>query len=148
MLKEGIILKTDVSQKLPEIIANPQQIQQVFLNIISNARYALNKKYPEKHPDKIFEIHGEEVTIDNSPYIKLIFHDRGIAIPEQIRDKILEPFFTTKPRGEGMGLGLSISHGIIGSHRGKLTIDSVEGEFTKVEVILPSPITLYGGGIF
>ncbi|MBI3813485.1 MAG: HAMP domain-containing protein [Nitrospinae bacterium] len=138
LLKDNIILKTDVSPQLTEVIANSQQVQQVFMNLISNARYALNSKYTEKHTDKIFEIYGEEVIIDNYPYIKVTFHDRGIGIPADIKDKIIEPFFTTKPRGEGTGLGLSISHGIISDHGGKITIESREVEFTKVAVVLPA----------
>jgi PAS domain S-box-containing protein len=108
-----------------------------FMNIINNARYALNKKYTENDTNKIFEIYGEEVTIDNYPYIKVTFHDRGIGIPEHIKDKIIEPF-TTKPRGVGTGLGLSICYGIISDHGGKIMVDSVKGEFTKVAVLLPT----------
>lgn len=75
--------------------------------------------------------------MDNQPYIKIVFRDHGIGIPAGIIDKVKEPFFTTKPRNEGTGLGLSISYGIIHNHNGKLLIDSVEGKFTRVTVILP-----------
>ncbi|MBU6391913.1 MAG: PAS domain S-box protein, partial [Planctomycetes bacterium] len=135
--KEGIVLKLNIPQKLPEITANPQQIQQVFLNIVSNARYALNQKYPEAHSNKILEISGEDVTINNYPYVRITFYDHGTGIPSDILNKVLDPFFTTKPRGKGTGLGLSISHGIINDHGGSLTIESVAGEFTKVSVVLP-----------
>ncbi|MDN3512237.1 MAG: PAS domain S-box protein [Candidatus Jettenia sp.] len=136
--KEGIMVKLDVSPKLPQIIAHPQQIQQVFLNAISNARYALNQKYLEAHDNKILEIIGEETTIDNRPAVKITFYDHGTGIPARIRDKIMEPFYTTKPRGKGTGLGLSISYSIIRDHEGWLIIDSVEGKFTKVSVVLPA----------
>jgi PAS domain S-box-containing protein len=136
--KEGIKLKLDIPERLPPIVINPQHIQQVFLNLISNARYALNQKYPEAHENKILDILGEEITINNGyPYIKMTFYDHGIGIPAGIKDKITKPFFTTKPRGEGTGLGLSISHNIIKDHGGKIIIDSVQGEFTKIAVLLP-----------
>ncbi|MDN3512506.1 MAG: PAS domain-containing protein [Candidatus Jettenia sp.] len=136
--KEGITIKLDVSPKLPQIIAHPQQIQQVFLNAISNARYALNQKYPEAHDNKILEIIGEETTIDNRPAVKITFYDHGTGIPAMIRDRVVEPFYTTKPRSKGTGLGLSISYSIIKDHEGRLIIDSVEGVFTKVIIVLPA----------
>ncbi len=140
ILKESIKLKVDVPQDLPEIIGNPQQIQQVFLNIINNARYALNQKYPEADEDKILEVSGEKMTVDDYPYIRISFYDRGSGIPANIMDKVMNPFFSTKPSGKGTGLGLSISHGIISAHGGKLIIDSVEGEFTRLIIDLPSVI--------
>ncbi len=135
--KDNIRLKMDVPQTLPGITANAQLIQQVFLNAINNARYALNQKYPGSHDDKILEISGEEVVLCDYPSIKITFYDHGTGIPAHIRDKVMNPFFTTKPTGKGTGLGLSISHGIIRDHGGKLMIDSVEGRFTKISVILP-----------
>ncbi|UJS17722.1 MAG: PAS domain-containing protein [Candidatus Jettenia sp.] len=135
--KEGIHLRVNIPQNLPELYAYPQQIEQVFLNIISNARYALNQKYPEHHDNKLLEITGEEITIDGLRYVRITFYDHGTGIPAGIKDKVMTPFFTTKPRGIGTGLGLSISHGIINDHGGKLLIESVDGKFTKVFIILP-----------
>ncbi len=135
--KEGIRLQLDIPNDLPEVFVHPQQIQQVFLNILSNARYALNKKYPGTHDNKIIEILVKEIVIDNHPYIKITFYDYGTGIPSDVKNKIMSPFFTTKPRGEGTGLGLSISYNIIKEHGGKLIIDSTEGKFTKVIVLLP-----------
>ncbi|MBI4690570.1 MAG: PAS domain-containing protein [Nitrospirae bacterium] len=137
ILKDNIKLKVNVPDNLPEIFANAQQIQQVFLNIMNNSRYALNEKYPGPHEDKILEISGETVTIEGRQYIKTIFYDRGTGISADIIDKIINPFFTTKPGGKGTGLGLSISHGIIRDHDGHLRIESVNGEFTKMIVELP-----------
>lgn len=135
--EEGIKVKLNIPQKLPKIAAHPQQIQQVFLNIISNARYALNQKYPEAHDNKILEILGEVITMDNHPYIKITFYDHGTGIPANVIDKVLDPFFTTKSRHKGTGLGLSISHSLIRDHGGKILIDSIEGEYTKIIVTLP-----------
>ncbi len=136
LLKDGINLKINISQDMPEIIVCPQQIEQVFLNVISNARYALNLKYPETDEDKILEIIGEKVTIDDRPYVRVIFHDRGNGIPSDISGMVMNPFFTTKPNGTG--LGLSISDNIIRDHGGRIYIDSVEGEHTKAIIDLPA----------
>jgi PAS domain S-box-containing protein len=138
MKKEGIRLRVNIPSNLPNIIAQPQHIEQVFLNMISNARYALSQKYPGVHKNKILEIFGEEVIINNDPFIQITFYDRGHGIPAGIKDKIMNPFFTTKPSGIGTGLGLSISHGIINDHGGRIVVDSVEGEFTKVIIDLPA----------
>ncbi|MCF6157646.1 MAG: PAS domain S-box protein [wastewater metagenome] len=135
--KDGIEIQMRVPQRLPEIIAHQQQIQQVFLNIINNARYALNQKYPGVHDCKILEIFGDEVSINSCSYIKITFCDYGIGIPDVVKDKIMNPFFTTKPHGKGSGLGLSISHNIIQEHDGNIIIDSTEGEFTRVTILLP-----------
>lgn len=136
--KDGIKVRLDIPQRLPEIVANKHLIQQVFLNAIHNARYALNQKYSSTHENKILEILGEEIMLDNWPYIKIIFYDHGTGIPVKIRNKVIEPFFTTKPRGEGTGLGLSISYSIVKDHGGKLMVDSIEGKFTKLSIILPA----------
>lgn len=135
--KEGTKIKLDMPEDLPKILANSQEIHQVFLNLTNNARYALNQKYPGRHDDKILEILGEKIAINSHSYVKITFYDHGTGIPAHIRDKVMNPFFTTKPAGEGTGLGLSICHNIINDHGGKLTIDSAEGKFTSISIILP-----------
>ncbi|MDL1978691.1 MAG: ATP-binding protein [Deltaproteobacteria bacterium] len=107
------------------------------MNIINNARYALNRKYQGAHRDKSLEVIGERVIVKNCPYVRMTFHDHGTGIPDHLRDKVVAPFFSTKPKGVGTGLGLSISHGIINDHGGSLKIDSIEGKFTKVIIDLP-----------
>ncbi|RJQ54039.1 MAG: PAS domain S-box protein [Nitrospiraceae bacterium] len=138
--KDGIQLTVDISPGLPQIIAIPQQIEQVFLNIISNARYALNRKYQGAHPGKIIRIKAEKTASQLSPHIRVIFHDSGTGIPPENINKVMNPFFSTKPVNMGTGLGLSISHGIIISHGGKITIESSEGEYTRVIIDLPENI--------
>jgi len=136
--KDGIKLKMNIPDNLSEIIAQPQQIEQVFLNILSNARYALNEKYPGSHKDKIIEIKAEEIFINDNSYVRIIFIDHGTGIPADIKDKIMNPFFSTKPRELGTGLGLSISHGIVSDHNGKIYIESEYEKYTKVIIELPS----------
>jgi signal transduction histidine kinase len=136
--KDGIFLKVNIPSKFLRVPVHPQQIQQVFLNMISNSRFALNQKYPGTDENKILEIKCEEVTLNKRQYVKIVFHDTGTGIPSNIIDKVINPFFSTKPNQIGTGLGLSISHGILNEHGGKLTINSVEGEFTKIVINLPT----------
>jgi PAS domain S-box-containing protein len=135
--KDGIQLNVDVPEYLPPVIANPQQLQQVFLNVVSNARYALNKKYPTADKEKILTISCEQTRMKDCPCLEITFFDHGPGIHPDIIDKVMNPFFTTKPSGEGTGLGLSISHGIVKDHGGRLILESEEGVFTKVSVYLP-----------
>jgi len=138
MRKEGIMLELDIPPGLPLIFANPRQLQQVILNIISNARYALNQRYPSSSENKKFMIKAIKTTINEMPYVRIEFTDYGTGMAAAVAGKVLNPFFSTKPEGQGTGLGLSISHGIISDHGGRLTIESVEGEFTKVIATVPT----------
>ena len=114
----------DVPYDLPKIKVRSQEIQQVFLNILSNARYALNQRFPGLNKDKLLEIKAEAIEINSRMHVRTSFYDRGMGIPRDIMDKISNPFFSTKPQGEGTGLGLSISHGIIKSHDGRIWFES------------------------
>jgi len=137
--RDKIIIKDNIPKDMPAVIANPQEIHQVFLNLVQNARYALNEKYPGKHKNKILKISCENVFIDGLPYIRIIFYDQGLGIPEDILNKVTYPFFTSKPPARGTGLGLSISQNIINNHHdGKMTIESIEGEFTRIIIDLPA----------
>jgi len=138
---DGITLNIDVPSGLPPVKVNLQQIEQVFLNVISNARYALNQKFQGTHDKKELEIHAESITVNGAPWVRISFHDRGTGIPASIRDKITDPFFSTKPANVGTGLGLSISHGIITDHGGRITFESTEDVYTKVIIELPAEYT-------
>ncbi len=137
MRKEGIQLTIDLPDDLPRIEANFQQIQQCCINIINNARYALNEKYPERHPDKRLDITGENVTVNGCAYVRLIFLDQGVGIDADHLPVLIKPFFTTKPFGKGTGLGLNITQRIIANHGGDLRFESVQGEFARVTMELP-----------
>lgn len=136
--KDGIRLALEVPDTLPFVIAHMYQIEQVFLNILSNARHALNQKYPSANEDKVITISGEKVLIDARTYVRIVFYDKGTGIPAVVLDKVMNPFFTTKPPGIGTGLGLSISYGIISDHGGKLSVESLEGSYTKIIIELPA----------
>lgn len=137
MQKDGIAVSIDFPADLPRITVHTKQIQQVFLNILSNARYTLNQKHKESGDAKLLDIKAELIEVEGHRFIRTIFHDRGMGISPDIRDRLCDPFFTTKSIGEGTGLGLSVSHGIISDHRGRLSFESVEAEYTKVIVDLP-----------
>ncbi len=135
---DGIQLKLGILDDLPMVNVNSQKIQQVFMNLISNARYALNEKYKGSHKNKVLRLEGEVHEIDGKVYCRITFHDTGAGIPPDEIDKVCAPFFTTKPNGEGTGLGLSISCGIIRDHGGHLSFESETGEYTKAIVDLPA----------
>jgi len=135
--KDGIILEIEEQPGLPKIKCRSQRIQQVFLNLIFNARDALNARYPGSDPNKRLTIRIEQVEREGQPYVRTTFHDRGVGIPAHNLPHLFTPFFTTKRPGEGTGLGLSVSYGIVQDHRGDIQVESVEGEYTIFRVDLP-----------
>jgi len=135
--KYSILLNLSTQDSTPHILGHFQQLQQVFLNIISNAIYSLNQKYTSASKDKVLSIDIKSNNIGGTRYIMVSVLDKGIGIPKSYMHRITEPFFTTKPTGMGTGLGLSISHGIIKEHGGKLVVRSTELEFTEVIVYIP-----------
>ena len=137
MRKDGISLKIDLAERVPHIMVQVHEIEQVFINVISNARYALNQKYPDPDNDKVLEITSQPITINHHSYVRVSFLDHGTGIPADIIDQVKNPFFTTKKEGKSTGLGLSISHGIVENHDGILTIDSKEERYTRISIDLP-----------
>lgn len=135
--KNGIHTRVETGDSLPEIKVNRGQILQVFINIISNARYALNKKYPGTDINKILKITTEMCENNGIQVLRIYFHDTGIGINANKIDRIFDPFFSTKPPNEGTGLGMSISHGIIENHNGKLLVESEVDRYTTIIVELP-----------
>jgi signal transduction histidine kinase len=135
--KDNILLHTEIPTELPPVLAQAHEIEQVFINLISNARYALNQKYPEANADKVLEITAITDYGSHIPFLRIFFRDHGIGISPEILDKVRNPFFTTKKGRKSTGLGLSISIGIIDDHGGLLTIESIEHEFTNICVNLP-----------
>jgi PAS domain S-box-containing protein len=135
--EDGIVLSVDIQNDLPAVNARKEEIQRVFLNILNNARYALNQRFVGPKEGKSLEVKCRSIEIKGIPHIRFSIRDRGTGIDGKILNKICDPFFSTKPKGEGTGLGLSISHGIIKGHGGSLWFDSVEGEYTEAVVDLP-----------
>ncbi len=135
--KDQITLDMQLDEGLPEIKCRSQQIQQVLMNLLTNARDALNDKYPEYDENKLIRIRCCQVEHDDRRWVIILVEDHGTGIPEGVRDRIFEPFFSTKPRDTGTGLGLSISHGIVKDHHGKIEVETTPGEFTKFTLELP-----------
>ncbi len=136
--KDSIKVITKILSDLPKVLVCPQHIQQVFMNILSNARYALNEKHSNKNGCKTITITGEVTIFNGKQYVLIAFHDKGIGIPANKISKVMDTFYTTKPRGKGTGLGLSICQKILSDYGGKIEIDSIEGEYTNVKIYLPT----------
>jgi signal transduction histidine kinase len=115
----------------------PQEITRVLLNLISNGFDAVAKRNREVDPGD-FEPMLAAATRNRGDRIEIKIRDNGTGIPPDVKEKMFNPFFTTKPAGEGTGLGLSISHDIIvKQHAGSIVVDSRPGEFTEIRIILP-----------
>ena len=120
----------------------PQDITRVLLNLISNGFYAATKRRGETNGVD-YEPTLRAATRNRGESVEISIRDNGSGIPQDVRDKIFNPFFTTKPAGEGTGLGLSISHDIIvKQHGGSIEVDTEPGEFTEIRVVLPRAIAL------
>ena len=114
----------------------PQEITRVFLNVISNGFYAAMKRKTEMGDG--YEPTLAAATRDLGDRVEIRIRDNGGGIPPEVKDKMFNPFFTTKPPGEGTGLGLSLSYDIIvKQHAGSIEVDTQPGEFTEFKVILP-----------
>jgi signal transduction histidine kinase len=128
-------IKTDLDESIGKINIIPQDIGRVLLNLFNNAFYAVNeqkKVNPESYKPTIFV---RTQKCDNK--IQITVKDNGKGIPQKIIDKIFQPFFTTKPTGQGTGLGLSLSYDIIKAHGGEIKVESKEGEGTEFIIQLP-----------
>ncbi|MDH4298984.1 MAG: ATP-binding protein, partial [Cyclobacteriaceae bacterium] len=116
----------------------PQDIGRVILNLINNAFYAVSEKIKQNIP-------GYEPTVTVSTKkmgdkVLISVRDNGNGIPQSVLDKIFQPFFTTKPTGQGTGLGLSLSYDIVKAHRGELKVETKEGEGSAFTIQLPNNI--------
>ncbi|MDB5135940.1 MAG: hypothetical protein JWP37_2543 [Mucilaginibacter sp.] len=130
-------LVTHFDDKLPKASMVPQDIGRVLLNLFTNAFYAVQQKQKAAGPE--YKPTVEVSTSVKGKSIEVKVKDNGTGIPEQIKDKIMQPFFTTKPTGEGTGLGLSMSYDIVvKGHGGSIQVNSVEGEGSEFIIALPN----------
>lgn len=143
MRSDGIALEVNVPTDLPRVLCVEQEVQQVFLNVLNNARYALNRKYADAADQaKRIEITAGTEDVGARRFVRVSIRDFGVGISADILDKVTHPFFSTKPKGEGTGLGLSISSDIILKNAGYFGIESREGEYTMVNIDLPEIDTI------
>jgi PAS domain S-box-containing protein len=133
LLNHHITITKKLSEDLPKIAGDSNQLEQVFLNLISNARDAMETVSGPKE----LTIHSYLSNEHPSPMVAVSFQDTGEGIPEEILSKVLEPFFSTKQVGRGTGLGLSLCFGIVEAHGGRIGITSQVGVGTEVRILLP-----------
>ena len=137
--KQGfnITLERSFDPAAGEVDLFPQEITRVLLNLISNGFYAATKRKAEANGGD-YEPTLAAATKNLGDSVEIRIRDNGTGIPPEVKEKLFNPFFTTKPAGEGTGLGLSISHDIIvKQHGGSIEVDTQPGEFTEFRIVLP-----------
>ena len=137
--KQGFNIKLEKSfdPDAGEADVFPQDITRVLLNLISNGFYAATKRRAETNGGD-HEPTLAAATKNRGDRVEITIRDNGTGIPADVKDKIFNPFFTTKPAGEGTGLGLSISHDIVvKQHGGSIEVETQPGEFTEIKIVLP-----------
>lgn len=141
LIREDILLELHLEPALQPVMADPLQLEQIFMNLIINARDAMPGggrliiETANIYLDSDFVIRHENVR--TGQYVLLSISDTGIGMSKQVQGKIFEPFFTTKPVGEGTGLGLSTVYGIVAQHNGYIYLYSEPGKGTTVKIYLP-----------
>jgi signal transduction histidine kinase len=129
-------LETDFDERIGKINIMPQDMGRVILNLITNAFYASNER-KQASKDEAFKPTVSVSTKKIKDTIEISIKDNGNGIPKEIVDKIFQPFFTTKPTGQGTGLGLSMSYDIVTKgHGGELKVETKEGEGSKFNILL------------
>jgi two-component system NtrC family sensor kinase len=137
--KQGfnITLERSLDPTAGEVDVFPQDITRVLLNLISNGFYAATNRKAQAGKDR-YEPTLAASTRSLGDQVEIRIRDNGTGIPPEVKEKMFNPFFTTKPAGEGTGLGLSISHDIIvKQHGGTIEVDTQPGEFTEFRITLP-----------
>jgi len=134
LLNHNITIVREFGEDLPKVVGDANQLEQVFLNLISNARDAMDEVSGRKE----LRIHSYVSGRQGEPVVVVSIKDTGEGIPEEHLNKVLEPFFSTKPVGKGTGLGLSLCFGIMEAHGGGLEIESQQGKGTDIRVFLPA----------
>jgi len=132
----NITLQRNLDPAAGMIDAYPQEITRVFLNLISNGFYAATKRKEEE--DGSFEPALSATTRGFDSRVEIRIRDNGTGIPDEVKERMFNPFFTTKPAGEGTGLGLSMSHDIVvKQHGGRIEVVTEPGNFTEFIITLP-----------
>jgi two-component system NtrC family sensor kinase len=136
----NITLQRDFDEAAGTVEGFPQEITRAFLNLISNGFYAATKRWAD-NGEADFEPQLSATTRDLGGHVEIRIRDNGTGIPPAVKEKMFNPFFTTKPAGEGTGLGLSMSHDIIvKQHGGRIDVATEPGQFTEFTILLPRTI--------
>jgi signal transduction histidine kinase len=132
----NVTLERDFDPKAGMLEVFPQEITRVLLNMLANAFYAVSSR--AKQDGAGFAPVVGAITKDRGSHVEIRIRDNGTGIPPEVKDKIFNPFYTTKPAGEGTGLGLSLSHDIIvKQHCGTIDVETEPGRFTEFRMRLP-----------
>jgi len=131
----NVLIQTDFDTSIDRVQIIPQDIGRVLLNLYNNAFYAVHEK--KKAMNGAFEPMIFVSTHKSGNQLEIQVRDNGNGIPQKLKDKIFQPFFTTKPAGQGTGLGLSLSYDIVKAHGGVIKVNTKEGEFTEFVVQIP-----------
>ena len=134
---DAIAVSVQFPDIVPSVKINVQEMQHVFLNILSNGRYALNQRYPGQNSRKRLEIKGEIAARNGRQFLRVVCTDFGVGIHPNLIGRGFEPFFSTKPEGIGTGLGLSICRSIMEENNGTLDIESILDDHTSIIMELP-----------
>jgi PAS domain S-box-containing protein len=135
-----ISIRVNITSESAPILGDPTQVQQILMNLCTNAAYAMREK------GGVLDINLSDFSVSASHgsdgmkpglYMRLLVRDTGMGMPPDILDKIFDPFFTTKKLGEGSGLGLSVVHGIVTQHDGYITVESEPGKGSVFTVYFP-----------
>ena len=137
-----INIKQDIDNSIGNVLADPTQIHQIVMNLCTNSYHAMRDKgglLRVSLGEVIVESGdlADDAPIEPGSYLRLEVEDSGYGIPATVMDKIFEPYFTTKGKGEGTGMGLAVVHGIVRRHRGHITVESAPGQGTLFTVYLP-----------
>ena len=136
-----VSIKVDIKSETGVVLADLVQVQQVLMNLCTNAAYAMREKGGTLNVElsdlSVEQSSGNSHPVKPGNYARLVVRDTGEGIPEDVMDKIFDPFFTTKKLGEGTGLGLSVVHGIVRQHDGHITVESLPGKGSAFSVYLP-----------
>ena len=141
-LPSNIDIQKRITKNLDYILADPTQIHQIVMNLCTNAAHAMRENGGVLEV-KLFQVTLNEEFTKNYPdlklgqYIKLSFKDTGHGIPEDVKDSIFNPYFTTKEKGDGTGLGLAVVHGIVKNLEGEITVESQPGKGSTFDIYLP-----------
>jgi len=143
-IPSGVRVDLRIAPDAPKVLADPNQIHQIIVNLANNAMHAMSdgggvltiELEPSQIDDENFLKQYPE--LQETPCARLVVRDSGTGMPPEITERIFEPFFTTKEVGEGSGLGLSVIHGIVENYGGKVTVESVPGKGAAFAVYLPA----------
>jgi len=137
IVEKNVRVKIDVDETLPSLQADPDQLQQVFINLFLNSLQALQPGGAIKIRAAAVEEAANGAPDRQRRKIRIEFEDNGAGIPPERLGQVFDPFFTTKDVGEGTGLGLSVSYGIVRDHGGEIRVESRPAEFTRFTIDLP-----------